>query len=143
MKKKRLEIDYEVDFRLIGLCTPIKPHKLAWELNQRLNIGLCRMSDYELPTSGESILRYIYFLHTTGVSTIRMFRNRPLDSGAPEAAKWLLVPEHPQFDYIIMTSSRESDQAPAVLEAAKNIPTTALSAFLPLASLKSTGNFIF
>lgn len=143
MKKKRLEIDYDVDFRLIGLCTPMKPHKLAWELNQRLNVRLCRMADYEIQSNAQTIHRYIYFLHTTGVSTIRLFRNRPLESGSPDAAKWLLVPEHPLFDYIVMTTSRESDQAPEVLEAAKNIPTMALSAFLPLASLKSTGNFIF
>ncbi|MFM7329566.1 MAG: IPExxxVDY family protein [Bacteroidota bacterium] len=139
MKKTRLEIDYGYDFSLVGVACILKPHRLAWELNRRMELQLMRIPDHQVPERTGDIANYTCFLHRTDITSIRLFRNRSNDEGA---SKWLLVPEHPRFDYILMYTSKEEDKGPLILGALKNIPTIELSAFLPLASLKSKENLI-
>ena len=139
MKKTRLEIDYGYDFSLVGVASTLKPHRLAWELNRRLELHLMRIPDHQVPERAGDIANYTCFLHNTDITSIRLFRNRSNDEGT---SKWLLVPEYPRFDYILMYQSKEEDKGPVILGALKNIPTIELSAFLPLTSLKSKENLI-
>ena len=140
MKKKRLEVNFGFDFSLIGLTSTIKPHKLAWELNNALKLDLNRIPDYALEAKDGEILLFLNFLHKTDLTTIRLFKNRQMDN---PASKWLLVPEYPHFDYIILADCKEMDLTEEIVQALKNIPTIELSACLPLATLKSKENFIF
>lgn len=139
MKKTRLEIDYGYDFSLVGVACTLKPHRLAWELNRRLELQLMRIPDHQVPERNGDVANYTCFLHRTDITSIRLFRNRSNDDGT---SKWLLVPEHPRFDYILMYFSKEEDKGPLIVGALKNIPAIELSAFLPLASLKSKENLL-
>ena len=139
MRKTRLEIDYRFDFSLLGLACSMRPHRLAWELNRALGISLTRQADHQVPESAGETANYTSFLFETEVTSIQLFRNRSIDEGS---SKWLLVPEHPRFDYILLYSSREEDKGPWITGALKNITTIELSAFLPLATLKSKENLI-
>ena len=139
MKKTRLEIDYGYDFSLLGVASILKPHRLAWELNKMLDIRLVRIADHQVSERSGDIANFTTFLHQTEITSIRLFRNRSNDEGA---SKWLLVPDHPRFDYILMFFSKEDDKGPWITAALKNIPTIELSAFLPLASLKYKENLI-
>jgi hypothetical protein len=140
IKKNTLEIDYASDFRLVGLICALKPHKLAWVLNKCLNLDLERQKDHAILEKEEIDSRYIHFLHQTEVTTIRLLKNKSADDGA---SKWLLVPEHPRFDYMLFIKSGEHGKETEIMEQMKNIPTIELSAFLPLASLKRKENFMF
>lgn len=140
MKKTRLEIDYGFDFSLFGITSTLKPFKLAWELNQALKINMSRVSDLLVRSKTGEDLGYAQFLYQTELTSFRLFRNKPEENAT---TKWLLVPEHPGFDFILMTTNRETDNQQEVLEAIKNITTIEWCAFLPLASLKSKENFIF
>lgn len=142
MKKSRLEIDYGFDFSLIGLRSGIRPHKLAWELNDRLGIKLARRDDHVLHWGRESAA-FLHMIFETPLSCIRLLRNRAHHDESSGQSKWLLVPEHPEFDYFLLCSGKETDPSESVLQATKNIPTIEWSAFLPLASLRSKENFIF
>ena len=104
MKKNKLEIDYGFDFRLLGLICALKPHKLAWTLNGALNLDLARQEDHLIQEKDGVATRFICFLHRTDVTTLRLFKNKSADDGA---SKWLLVPEHPHFDYILFIQSGE------------------------------------
>ena len=139
MKKQRLDVDYGYDFSLIGISTAARPHRVAWEVNRAMSINLVRDADVLVQLQNGAGY-FICFRHETSLTIIRLFKNR---SATEEGSKWLLVPEYPQFDFILMCSSKEADPTPAYLEALKNIPTIELAAFLPLASLKSKENFIF
>jgi len=139
MRKPRLEIDYGFDFSLLGLACSIRPHRLAWELNRILGISLTRQPDHQVPEGTVDTANFTSFLYQTEVTSIRLFRNRSNDEGS---SKWLLVPEHPLFDYILMYTSREEDKGPWITTALKNIPTIELTAFLPLATLKTKENLI-
>lgn len=140
IKKNKLEIDYESDFRLVGLICALKPHKLAWLLNKDLNLDLERQPDHAIPEKEEANSNFIHFLHKTEVTTIRLLKNKSADDGA---SKWLLVPEYPRFDYILFIESGEHEKETEIMDQMKNIPTIELCAFLPLASLKRKENFMF
>jgi hypothetical protein len=140
MKKNKLDLDYGFDFRLLGLICALKPHKLAWQLNGALNLDLARQQDHSIREKDGVDARFIHFLHRTDVTTIRLFKNKSADEGA---SKWLLVPEHPRFDYILFIQSGEQGKETEIMEQMKNIPAIELSAFLPLASLKRKENFMF
>lgn len=139
MKKERLNVEYGYDFSLIGISSSARPHRVAWEVNKAISINLKRDPDLLVQLQNSSGY-FLCFRHETTLTTIRLFKNR---STGEEGSKWLLVPEYPQFDFILLCSSKENDPAPAILEALKNIPTIELAAFLPLATLKSKENFIF
>ncbi|MFZ9981460.1 MAG: IPExxxVDY family protein [Cyclobacteriaceae bacterium] len=140
MKKNKLEIDYGFDFLLLGLICTLKPHKLAWQLNGGINLDLARQEDHLIMEKDGVETRFIQFLHQTDVTTIRLLKNKSADEGT---SKWLLVPEHPRFDYIMFIQSGEQGKEKEIIEQIKNIPTIELSAFLPLASLKRKENFMF
>lgn len=140
MKKSKLKVDYTYDFGLLGISSIIKPHKLAWHLNQELKIKLIRKDDLLVLNKHKESCFYTHYLFETVLTTIRIFRNKPNE---PESPKWVLVPEHPHCDYIIMFKSDQSDFGNRLLKTIKDIVSVEWVAFLPLAALKSKDNFIF
>lgn len=141
-KKTRLEIDYGFDFDLIGLRSAARPHKLAWDLNQALNISLSKSDDHLLISNDQEI-PFFNFLYQTPLSSIRLLRNRASLEPTDNGTKWLLAPEHPEFDFFLVCTNRETNNTEDILKATKNIPTIEWSAFLPLAAFRSKENFIF
>ena len=106
MKKSKLKVDYTYDFGLLGISSVIKPHKFAWHLNQELKIKLVRKDDLLVMNKQKESCFYTHYKFETLLTTIRLFRNRPNE---PESPKWVLVPEHPHCDYIIMFKSDKTE----------------------------------
>ncbi len=140
MKKSKLKVDYTYDFELLGISTLLKPYKLAWHLNQDLNIALVKQADHQIHNKNGEPCHYSHFHFETVLSTIRLFKNKPNE---PESPKWVLVPEHAHFDYIVMYQSDDDEFNNRLQRVLKNIPSVELVASLPLAALKSKDNFIF
>jgi hypothetical protein len=140
MKKSKLKVDYTYDFGLLGISTLAKPYKLAWQLNQDLSIKLVKQPDHQALNKNDEPCFYSHFMYETVLTTIRLFRNKPNE---PESPKWVLVPEHAHFDFIMMVQSYDDDFNNRLQRALKNIPSVELVASLPLAALKSKDNFIF
>jgi hypothetical protein len=140
MKKSKLKVDYTYDFGLLGISTLAKPYKLAWQLNQDLDIRLVKQPDHQLFNKNGEPCFYSHFMFETVLTTIRLFRNKPNE---PESPKWVLVPEHAHFDFIMMMRSDDEEFNNRLQRALKNIPSVELVASLPLAALKSKDNFIF
>ena len=140
MKKKRLDIEYTFDFNLFGLISTVKAYKMAWELNHVLGAKLIKMEDYEVQLKAGSPQRYAHYAQGNEVSVLKLFRNRPNEeSGAKDS----LVPEHPHFDFILLTQGEAFDDHNRLQELLRNIPSIELAAFIPLATLKSKEHFIF
>ena len=140
MKKTKLKEDYSYDFGLIGISSTLKPHKLAWTVNNALKIRLVRMPDLKFNSKNTTDIEYCYYHHQTTLTNIRLFRNRPTE---PDTSKWMLVPEHVHCDYILMFKSDDDELGNRLLKTLKDIPSVEWAAFLPLATLKSKDNFIF
>jgi hypothetical protein len=62
MTKKSICIDfeYDYDFLLIGICSPLKDYQLCYKLNQELNASLGR-SEFDIAMSYDDGLEKAYF----------------------------------------------------------------------------------
>ncbi len=140
MKKKRLDIDYSYDFELIGIISPLKGYKLAWEINNRLEVKLIKENDLLITFKNRSEGNFSYFSYQVEGNVLKLFRNKPNEQ---ELTKNPLVPECPHFDFILMTQSDDMGKSNRLQEVLRSIPSIELVAFIPLSALKSKDHFIF
>lgn len=139
MKKKRLDIEYTLDFDLYGLISTIKPYKMAWELNRCLTINLVKADDYEVAHKN-SINTYEHYSQTTMHTLVKLFRNKPIEE---TDKRNLLLPEQPRFDFLFLARGEAYKDNNRLQELLRNIPSVELVAFIPLTALKSKEHFIF
>jgi hypothetical protein len=140
MKKNKLVIDYDYDFQLTGIVSPLKGYKLAWEINHKLGINLVRQPDLVVGFKNQEEKYFAYYAYETRLNRLKLFKNKPIDY---ERGKYFLVPEFPRYDFIFLTSSDEVDFNTMVTQSLKTIPSVELLSPLPTATLKSKVNFIF
>ena len=139
MKKRRLEIEYNYDFELLGVASSARSYKLAWEINRALDVSLVKKEDLRMSTK-EGDFYFAFYSHQSAVNTVNLFRNRSNES---DIKGIYLVPEHPHLDFILYAKGNEEVKGVRLLELLREIPSIELVAFLPLAALKSKDNFIF
>ena len=48
MKKQKLVVDFDYNFKLFGIISPASEHKLAWEMNKKLGVKLIKNSDIKI-----------------------------------------------------------------------------------------------
>ncbi len=139
MKKKRLDIEFSFDFQLHGITTAMKGYKLAWEINRLANINLIRVEDFSVQHK-DGFSLYLHYSYDTEVNHFKLLRNKPQEE---ESLRNLLVPEHPRFDYFLLTIGEEAMNSNRLQEVLRDIPSVEWVAFIPLTALKSKENFIF
>jgi len=139
MKKKRLEIEYNYDFDLIGVISSAKVYKLAWDINNQLSVRLVKMKDLMVEFKNKTEVSFSHYAWENEVNKLKLFRNKPTEG----EGRYFLIPEHPHFDYVIMTQGEDFTDNNRLQELLRNIPSVELVAFIPLAPLKSKDNFIF
>jgi hypothetical protein len=140
MKKSKLLIDYEFDFELLGVTTSVKGYKLAWEINQLLNIRLIRQADLMVGFKNTDEKSFSFYAYETNINRLKLFKNRPSDI---DGGKYYLIPEFPHFDFIILAAMEEPFAHHQLIELIRSIPSVQLVASIPLEGLKSKSNFIF
>jgi hypothetical protein len=149
MKKSRLVIDYEFNFELIGITTPARGYKLAWDVNQRLGVHLVKQPDLMVGFKNQEEKPFSFYAFDTPLNRLKLFKNKSSIGDTPtsdaslekESGKYFLIPEFPHFDFIILSAME--DQTPQqLIELIKTIPSVQLAASIPLAGLKSKSNFI-
>jgi hypothetical protein len=140
MKKSKLIIDYEYDFNLIGIISTVKGYKLAWELNQALNVHLVKQPDLIVGFKNSVEKSFSHYSHQTQLNRLKVFKNKPAD---PDTGKYFLIPEFPHYDFIILADMEEYDKAQHLVQSLKSIDSIQLTAIIPLEGLKSKSNFIF
>ena len=99
MKTLRLDIDYEYDFDLYGVVSPAKDYKLAWALNNILDLRLSRQKDLCYDLFGKDRLIISNYQYITDHSMVRLFRNKALV--ATTLKKPFLLPDIKEYDYVI------------------------------------------
>ena len=138
MKKTKLVVEYDFDFVLLGITTSLKAYKLAWELNQKLSIHLVKKESIVVGFKGIE-KAFATHIHQTPRRFIRLLTNKLQDNDG----KYLLAPEYPHFDYLVVIQDAEQSFAENILNAVRQIPSVELAAFIPLETLKTKENFIF
>jgi hypothetical protein len=138
-KKRRLDIEYDYDFELLGMASSARSYKLAWEINKALRVSLVKKDDLKISTK-EGDFFFAFYAHQSPMNTVNLFRNRSNES---ETKGTFLVPEHPHLDYLLYARGNEEVKGSRLHELLREIPSIELVAFIPLAALKSKDNFIF
>lgn len=140
MKKSRLLVDYEYDFTLMAILSPMREYKLAWHINQHLHIRLVKEKDVELNFTNQPNLCISNYIFATEHSVFRLLKNRSVG----EEEQGFLLPELKQFDYLIMLQGEgdffDKDALPAMLQ---KIPTVEFVKPIDVNNLKSKENLIF
>jgi hypothetical protein len=137
MKKSKLIIDYAYDFDLTGITTPAKGYKLAWAINRKTGFHLVRMPDLAVGFKPMVEKYFMYYAHETRLNRLKLFRNKALDESG---SRFLLVPEFPQFDFILLTQSDDPQFTNFVAE--RVLPFVELVQPLVVDQLKSKVNFV-
>ena len=140
VKKTKLIIDYEFDFDLIGIISPVKEYKLAWHLNNMLHIHLVKNRDIELEFINSNIF-ISNFDYSAGNSTFRLVKNKNTLSDGTMA---FLLPEMREFDYLIMLEGEgDTFDTDTILNALKSDGFIQYITLVDIDRLKSKDNLIF
>ena len=99
MKKRKLQAELEYNFDLYGILSALKEYKLAWRLNNALNIQLDKQQDIEIDFLKSQNLVISNFLYETEHSQIRLLKNRSVDQFEEHSV--YMVPELKKFDYLM------------------------------------------
>jgi hypothetical protein len=140
MKKKTLEISYSYDFDLLGIISPLKGYKMAWEINNCLDVKLVKDKDLCISFKKGIDQYFSQFSHSGEAWVLKLFRNKPLES---DQSKTPLVPEFPHYDFILLTQSDDTTKSNRLQQVLRLIPSVELVAFIPLGALKAKDYFIF
>lgn len=139
MKKSKLIIDYTFDFDLTGIITPVKGYKLAWAINRVTGFHLVRMPDLVVGFKPVVEKFFMYYAYETRLNRLKLFRNKAIDE---TSSRFLLVPEFPQFDFILLTQSDDPQFTMRIADCIRSFPFVELVKPLDVNQMKSKINFV-
>ncbi|MCX8490045.1 MAG: IPExxxVDY family protein, partial [Cyclobacteriaceae bacterium] len=123
MKKKTLDISYSYDFDLLGIISPLKGYKMAWEINNCLNVKLVKDKDLCISFKKKTEFNFSHFSYTSEAWVLKLFRNKPLELELPKVE---LVPEFPHFDFVLLTQSDDPAKSNRLQEVLRLISSVEL-----------------
>lgn len=96
-KKHILSFEQAYDFDLIGLCTHHNDYRLAWSINEVLQLQLSKsLEDYQvINKKGQEVSTHPYFSYKDEESMTEYFLIKNADKGK------FLIPEKPSIDYFL------------------------------------------
>jgi hypothetical protein len=142
MKAAKLIIEYDYNFEVLALISSVKDYKLAFNINNKLNVQLKKTDDICLVFVNESELTVSQYLFETEFRTLRLLKNKSLE--AKNMSKPYLVPELKEYDYFIHLSGEgEVWESENIIENLKSLPVIQYVQKVDLNNLKSRENLIF
>ena len=130
------------DFELYGLICSEKGYKLAWLINQAFGIRLVKQKDIEVDFVENEKLLIANFLSETDNSSIRLLKNRSVQSEGKGPV--YLLPEVANFDYFILTRGYD-EQFPEdfIRKNVQKIRQVSFIQQLDIGKIKSRYNLLF
>lgn len=142
MKVTRLRVDFDYDFLLFGLISPVKDYHLAWHLNKSLNLRLRREPDLQFEFLDKSKIYICNFIFEKEYSSFRLLKNKACEFH--NTSKPYIVPELKEYDYLLVIKD-ETDETGSedVLEFLREVPVVQYVKEIDLINLRSKENLIF
>ena len=106
MKKAKLQIEPTFDFELLGIVSPIREYRMAWLVNQELELNLVKVDDLELEFLNSEKLEIAQYFLSLPHGFIQLLKNKALNSAQQLA---YLVPELKNLDYFLLVQD-ETEQ---------------------------------
>ena len=64
VKRIKLELDEEIEFPILGISTALNDYRLAWLLNENLDLSFQKENNvFTLPNKKKELKSYEYYLH--------------------------------------------------------------------------------
>jgi hypothetical protein len=142
MKKRKLEAEFDYDFSLFGLISALKEYKLAWLLNQYLDVQLDKSRDIKIDFLKSQNLVISNYLYETEHSSFRLLKNKSMDQFESNSA--FLLPELNRFDYLVIVRGFEDTYTHEEFKKRlSTIPKIQYVQYFQIENLKSKENLIF
>lgn len=106
MKKAKLQIEPTFDFELLGIVSPIREYRMAWLVNQELELNLVKADDLELEFLNAEKLEIAQYFLSLPHGFIQLLKNKALNSSQQLA---YLIPELKNLDYFLLVQD-ETEQ---------------------------------
>jgi hypothetical protein len=138
LAKKVLRIEYDFNFTLVGISSPVKEYRLCWFLNKELNIEFTRQEDLEIYIDKDNSGFFSFYQYSLeNLETEYFYMNNRGTSG-------FLIPENKETDYFFMVNQRLSKSWEKELITQLNKIEVIQAAYLiNPESLKSRENLLF
>jgi len=142
LKKTRLQIEYDYDFSLLGVVTNVKEYKLAWYINQVLQINLTKQEEIIIPKLDARNLVISNLLHESDYSSIRLIGNRSLEDDSN--VKSTLLPELQNFTHFLLLHDEQGAfDEKTLIDQIKSIDVVEYVVAIDPDRLKNKDNLIF
>lgn len=106
MKKAKLFVEPTFDFELLGLVSPIREYRMAWLINQEMDLNLVKAEDLELEFLNAPKLEISQYFLSLPHGFIQLLKNKALNSSQQLA---FLIPELKNLDYFLLVQD-ETEQ---------------------------------
>jgi len=138
MKKTRLIVDYDYEFDLLGIISSVKFYKLAWAINNQLDIRLVKDDDHIIELKNNKKVTFGNYSFDSEHSNLRLFKNK-----AEEGELSYLLPEMTHLDYLMKVDTMsQSFAVEEVIKALREVKWIEYIAALDVDNLKSKDNFL-
>lgn len=135
-----LDVNYEFDFVLIGIISAARDFKLAWLLNQILEINLSKINDLDYHLSKNDTFLISNFIYETDFSIFRLIKNRAVEFF--NIKKPYLLPELKSYDYFVLLNGEFAAYYPEYILKIRDIPDIQLVKQVDYEALPSKENLL-
>jgi hypothetical protein len=106
MKRNKLVVEHLYEFELLGIVAPVKDYKMAWIINNSLDLKLAKIDDYELEFISGTRLCISQFKCEKENGFIQLLKNK---SFSFDTNSLYLIPELKIFDYFLLIQDFTSE----------------------------------
>lgn len=134
-----LEVEYDYDFSLIGICSHEKDYRICWALNSQLGIELSKTKDLELTEKKAfAPAKFSMFIFNDEE------KYREYSILGNKSTNKLLLPEHKQVDYLlIIKSGLDEKEEEELVKKIKELSIVLTAYSIEPENLKSKQNLLF
>ncbi len=132
-------MEQEYNYEMIGICSHHSDYRLAWGINNQLNIQLYKsLNDYTvLNKKGECVSFHsmYHFKDEENLTEYLLIKNKNLGK--------FLIPENPDIDFFLFLIENHSWKTFELIEQLRNIPTVLATYAYEPEKILSAENLIF
>lgn len=141
LKKNRLQVEYAYDFKLFGLLSGEKEYKLAWRLNDLLDLNFAKSDNIQLKLRNGQSVEISNFVEKREHCSFSLLKNKVLSDNIQ--GKYL-IESHKHLDYfLLIKDSNELIDSDVWLKNLKESPFIQMTTSLEVEHLPNKENLIF
>ena len=135
-----IDVEYDYDFKLYGILSPLKEHVLAWNIEKKIEIKFQTKEEFPLLLLKGNLL-FSSYSYEEDYGYLRIIKNKSWETKNKQP---YLIPELKQFDFLLMLNGSIKDtEQEETISKLKQISNILLIQSLEIESLKSKRKFDF